>query len=62
MNAKFVSVLKGCLIAAAGAGLAYLASWATSTSGTADLGIYGPAVGAGLSVVVNVIRQLTVVA
>lgn len=52
-NEKTVKVLKGAGLAAAGAGLAYLAAYL----GSLDLGAYGPALAAVLAVVANAIRQ-----
>ncbi len=51
---KLLSIAKGAGIAGLGAGLAYLAHWATNT----DLGMMGPIIGAALSVAVNFVRQL----
>ena len=51
---KWISVAKGALIAAAGAFGAYV----VDAMSTAGLGVYGPAVGAILSVAVNALRKL----
>jgi hypothetical protein len=53
MNEKTVSVLKGALIAAAGAGLTYLAD----NLGLIPLGPLSPLVAALLSVLVNAVRK-----
>jgi hypothetical protein len=50
---KWKSVAKGAAIAAAGAGLAYLTAWSAS----ADIGLLGPILTAGLSVAVNAVRK-----
>lgn len=53
---KLVSIAKGAGVAAAGAGLAYLYQYLTST----DLGGYGPLAAAALSVVANALRKYAV--
>jgi hypothetical protein len=50
---KWLSVLKGAGIAAAGAGLTYL----LSAAGTLELGVLGPLATAVLSVLVNLVRK-----
>lgn len=52
-NEKNASILKGALIAAAGAALTYAGQWASNT----DLGVWGPLVAAGLAVAVNALRK-----
>lgn len=51
---KIKKVLIGALIAGAGAALTYLLAWVSS----ADLGTYGPLLGAFLSVLINLLRKL----
>lgn len=53
MSDNLKSILKGAGVAAAGAALTVLAQLSTST----DLGVFGPVVGAVLSVAVNALRK-----
>lgn len=53
-NMEWAKVLKGGLIAAAGALLAYVAQWATSQ----DFGVLAPIITAGLSFAIQFVRKL----
>lgn len=55
MQDKLKKIIKGAVIAAAGAALTYLSQWASQT----DFGVWTPAVVAGLSIAVNAVRKLT---
>lgn len=54
---EWASILKGAALAAAGAGLTAL----TAAMSGADLGIYGPFIGAVLSVAANFVRKAATV-
>ena len=54
MKEKFIKVLKGAAIAAAGAALAYITAYVADE----DFGTWTPVVTAGWAVVVNLVRKL----